>query len=60
MSITFFSLKKKKDLIVTFKPYIQQNIHGYLMWCGRQDSKIAPRLLPPGGHFLHKTLTLSA
>lgn len=36
-----------------------ENIHRYLMWCSRQNSKMAPRLLPPGGHFLHKTLTFS-
>jgi len=35
------------------------NIHGHMMWGSRQNSKIAPRLLPPGGHTLHKTLSLS-
>ena len=35
------------------------NIHGYMMWSSRQNSKMAPRLLPAGGYFLHKALPLS-
>lgn len=36
-----------------------ENIHRYSMWCSRQNSNMAPKLLSPGGHFLHRTLPWS-
>ena len=34
------------------------NIHPYMIRCGWKNSKMAPRLLLPGGCFLPKTFTL--
>jgi len=56
-AIDFFKVKKNGMDMLIFEHL--DNIHGHMMWGSRQNSKIAPRLLPPGGHTLHKTLSLS-
>ena len=57
--IRFLRVKKKNKTgvgILIFEHL--ENTHSYLMGYSRQNSKMTPGFLPPGGHFLHKTLHL--